>query len=80
MILDKNHEKWDWFVDELNGPNGCDFRRNQDGKETWTCCNDHELSRKILATVEGVDVEKTIEYFEKNGGYCDCEICFNVMC
>lgn len=26
----------------------------------------------------GIDIESTMEFFNSHGGYCDCEILFNV--
>lgn len=56
----------------------CDFRkRRSDGEYTWNCdgkltfteqyCRDHFL-----------DFESTKGYLELMGGWCDCEVLFNV--
>jgi hypothetical protein len=48
----------------------------------WRCEGDqakHPYARAILAKhFPGVDAAASIEYFEAHGGYCDCEVLFNV--
>jgi hypothetical protein len=43
-----------------------------------TCGHDHGEAEKILKEMGNIDVEASIDYFENNGGYCDCEILLNV--
>ncbi len=38
----------------------------------------HRYARQILAQMGGVDVDGSLAFFCENGGYCDCEILFNV--
>jgi hypothetical protein len=45
---------------------------------TSGCQHDHRLAKKILREMGGIDVEASIDYFENNGGYCDCEVLLNV--
>ena len=33
----------------------------------------------MLESIEGADVEKSLEYFESEGGFCDCEVLLNVV-
>ena len=40
---------------------------------------DHSLSHTIdFLNSNNIDVYSVIEWLEKNGGYCDCEILYNV--
>jgi hypothetical protein len=42
------------------------------------CDNTLKQSEQILRAMGGVDVDLTLDYFEDRGGYCDCEVLFNV--
>jgi hypothetical protein len=77
------HPHWAEFIAHLSGPEGCDFRKNDDGSTVWTCDpRDHTrpfcrsimqhmgLSRKAIAA--------SLAYFEEHGSFCDCEVLFNV--
>ncbi len=73
--------QWAEFFDRLEGPEGCDFKEDADGKTTWNCAggNDKTHARAILTAmsldpIHISDVLHEVEYF---GGYCDCEILFN---
>ena len=71
------------FKDTLAGPQGCDFRLNDEGKTIWTCNGKqsqdrHAYSTKIL-TAMGFDVDASLKHFDKCGGYCDCEVLWNVL-
>lgn len=44
----------------------------------WTCQNDHRGARAILGTMEEVNVDASIGYFEGAHAHCDCEILFNL--
>lgn len=37
------------------------------------------LSVRLLRSMDGIDVEKSLAFFRANGGYCDCEVLLNVM-
>jgi len=73
--------QWQEFVRRLEGPKGCNFRLREKGSSAiiWDCSSSHhfELASPILRSM-GFDVEKSIAYFRKHGGFCDCEILFNV--
>ena len=49
-----------------------------DKLKTNGCTNDVELAPKILEEMGDIDIEKTLEYFQNEGGWCDCEILMNV--
>ena len=72
------HPRWQEFHDRLEGPEGCNFHE-VNGKVQWDCIAEKERphSRRILAAM-GVDVEQSLAYFDQHGGYCDCEVLFNV--
>ncbi|MFS8085188.1 MAG: DUF2695 domain-containing protein [Acidobacteriota bacterium] len=74
------HRKWQEFVERLEGVNGCDFKRDEQGKVTWRCMggNDKSLATAIMQSMCDVDILGSLTYFEAHGGYCDCEILFNV--
>jgi hypothetical protein len=77
----QNLVDWDVFFDRLYGPEGCNFRP-EDGENIWNCKREagHPFSRTILARmgVLKADIDKCIKFFEAHGGYCDCEVVFNV--
>ena len=79
-IMRPAHWRWREFIERLEGPEGCDFRKDAAGKIAWRCAGGHDqsLSRAILETMEGIDVEGTLAYFSAHGGHCDCEVVFNV--
>jgi hypothetical protein len=66
-IMDPNHERWDEFVNEML-------------KMVEFCDTTHRTTRSILQKMQGIDVDATLEFFESQGGYCDCEVILNVMC
>ncbi len=70
------------FCELLEGKEGCNFIEKKKGDPnsvTWKCYHDYRFTKKILkAHFKKVNVNKFIEFCKKNGGYCDCEILFNV--
>lgn len=66
-IMSPTNERWEEFVSRL-------------GEVAWKCnaSGERPLARSILEEMENVDIEATMGYFDKHGGYCDCEILFNV--
>ncbi len=77
--MTKDHPRWEEFLDRLVGPEGCNFREDADGKVVQDCCGVYQpLAIRILKKMGGIDIPASIEYFEENGGFCDCEILFNV--
>jgi hypothetical protein len=71
------HRRWDEFIERLCGPEGCNFTET-----SWTCFggNDLRFSRGILARMDLSEraIEVCLAYFADHGGYCDCEVVFNV--
>lgn len=77
-IMTPAHPRWREFADRLGGPEGCNFRSVK-GKFMFDC--DGEPARpkaNALLRDYNVDITATLAYFEENGGFCDCEILFNV--
>jgi hypothetical protein len=79
MIMTPEHPQWSAFMDLLTGPEGCNFRIEENGP-MFTCGGrKRPLARAILKKhFPQVDIEGTIDFFESHGGHCDCEIAFNV--
>jgi len=86
--LTPNHPCWDEFCDRLGGEEGCNFRG---ADSTWSCAGDlgqnrdspervHGFSRAILKKMGLSDqqIAESLAYFRDHGGYCDCEVLFNV--
>lgn len=73
------HPRWREFSERLVGPEGCDFREGDDGP-TWKCGGGTDKSKAtaILREMGGADVDASLAHYEDHGGYCDCEIIFNV--
>jgi hypothetical protein len=71
------------FFDIMHGPDGCDFRQDENGKWTWRCYGgmDQRYARAALESL-GVE-ERWMERFlclcRDLGGHCDCEILLNAM-
>jgi len=82
QMMTPNHPRWEEFCNLLEGPEGCDFREDGDRGPTWHCNGgkDKTFAIKILKQMgfSEEEVEGSCKYFEKHGGYCDCEILFNV--
>ena len=55
------------------------FVRLHDKLVKYGC--DHSLNKteQILMSLPGVDVGGTLDFFMKHGGYCDCEVFYNVF-
>lgn len=73
------HERWEEFVEMLEGPVGCDFKDDEEKGKTWRCAGgkNKDYASVILLGFE-VNVPASLAYFESHGGYCDCEVLFNV--
>ncbi len=85
------HDKWDEFVNRLEGPEGCDFpdfasltedqnAKIKSGEPVWKCAGDHRFTRRILADIgvpEGA-IRKMLNYCTKQRCDCDCEILINI--
>lgn len=72
--------QWDEFLFKLEGPAGCNFRKNKKGETRWNCKGgrDRSFAEKILREMQIEQIEQVLAFCDENGGYCDCEILFNV--
>jgi hypothetical protein len=66
IVLTPDDKQWKHFADTL-------ARQIGDG-----CDDTLDNARRVLSTMEGVDVEETLAFFEAHGGFCDCEVLMNV--
>jgi len=82
-LMSPYHAKWDEFYEKMEGPQGCNFREYQDGGSHFTCDNspDRPIARRILKEMGAtqVEIEQSLGLFAGHGGFCDCEILFNVQ-
>lgn len=85
--LTREHPLWEDFVERLNGPEGCDFRFEGPDDDIsnlrWTCDSQDDslpFSRAIMKDMGFSDdeIDDSLAYFAENGGFCDCEVLFNV--
>lgn len=76
-VMTTRHPRWKEFRERLDGPEGCAFRKDAEGKTVWRCDHTHKHATKILRAM-GCDVPTSLSFFRENGGYCDCEVLFNV--
>jgi hypothetical protein len=80
--------RWGEFTDALS--KAMDWKVT-DGEPTWLCDGDggwrsparlrpyvHRYAKKVMAEMGGIDIPASLEFFKAHGGYCDCEILFNV--
>ena len=56
----------------------CNFHTGDDGRETWTCDNKLTFTKEFIDK-DGSDWNEVKRELEGHGGYCDCEIIFNVV-
>ena len=77
--------RWSEFVQRLEGPEGCNFHETTPGNReslTWDCKSGRDKSHAIeILTAMGAtvgEIAASCEYFSAKGGFCDCEILFNV--
>jgi hypothetical protein len=82
-LMTPKHPRWDEFCERLEGPEGCHFRPRLDQPgSTWTCAGgrDKTFAIQILTAMgfSSEDIAWSLQFFEVHGGFCDCEILFNV--
>ena len=76
-VMTVTHPRWNEFTQTLEGPDGCNCREEA-GQFLWDCSGpERKHARRVLEAM-GMDVEKSLAYFDELGGHCDCEILFNV--
>ena len=82
-IIKPSHPRWRDFFCGLEGPEGCNFVENEPGNPesiTHRCLGGKDKSKAVAIMNEmgGLNIRGSLLYFEKHGGFCDCEILFNV--
>ena len=76
-FLTIDHPKWEEFFAKIVA--SCDFTERKPGNYSWNCDGTHKKTIAILEKhYPWANVHKTLSYFRRNGGNCDCEVCFNV--
>ncbi len=80
-ILTPESPRWEEFADALS--EAMDWNA-----ESWLCDGDgtgksdpklvHRYAKAVMARMGNVDIAGSIEFFRDHGGFCDCEILFNV--
>ena len=87
QLMTPDNPHWEEFIDRLEGPEGCNFQGEYDDEGeviadtvTWACGGGKDKSKAtaILRTMPNIDVTASLAFFEEHGGFCDCEIAFNV--
>jgi hypothetical protein len=78
-VMKPGHPQWRTFCNRLAGPEACDFKGHPTKGFTWKCGggNDRSMATRILEDM-GADVEASLTFFSHHGGFCDCEILFNL--
>jgi hypothetical protein len=79
------HPRWEEFKKRLEGPEACHFRYETPGDSTTFRFNckggtNTDFAEKILADMGATpeEVRGSLKLFAARGGFCDCEILFNV--
>ncbi|MBO0701480.1 MAG: DUF2695 domain-containing protein [Candidatus Dormibacteraeota bacterium] len=76
-LITPGHPRWDEFLERLTGPRALDVRNGG-----WSCTGStaKRHSRRILLAMglSPAAVAANLAFFERHGGYCDCEVWMNV--
>lgn len=73
-LLTPDHQRWSELMNKLN-----EALFTYIGKKLCNKCKgDFRNSIGILRSMGNIDIAKTLNFFRKHGGFCDCEILFNV--
>jgi Protein of unknown function (DUF2695) len=82
-VMTPDHPRWNEFAAALAQK----MEWFHDGR-TWLCDGDgsgasdpakvHRHAKHVLAEMGGIDIPASLAYFGEHGGYCDCEILWNV--
>lgn len=66
--MTREHPRWEEFIERLfSGRN-----------ETW-CEGNFKSARIILLEMGEIDIDESLAYCKRRGGYCDCEILYNIV-
>jgi len=72
-ILTVDSDRWDEFVDLFG-------EATEDDIPVCSGPDNRARTRRVLTEMGGIDIERTLILFAAQGGGCDCEILFNVIC
>jgi Protein of unknown function (DUF2695) len=82
-VLTPESPRWDEFANAL-----FEVTRIPGDPEAWLCDGDgngesnpylvYRYAKKVMTDMGNVDIPGTLAFFQAHGGYCDCEILFNV--
>lgn len=80
-IMTPKHPRWNSFIELMRGPEG--LRSTPDLWAAFTHVCDNTITRPLARNIllkhfAGVDVEESLLFFADYGGFCDCEIVWNV--
>jgi hypothetical protein len=67
-IMFCNHESWGEFAYAMLGI-----------MKSNNCNHTYKATRAVLQKIRGIDVNETLDFFERMGGSCDCEVILNVI-
>ena len=78
-IMTTAHPEWEKFIELLSGPEGLNGRKGKNGEHIDDCKGGLPIATKILKShFPNCGVEESLAFFRANGGYCDCEVMWNV--
>ena len=77
-ILTPKSRRWDEFADALFA-----VTRVPGNPDEWLCDGDagehvYRYAKAVMTKMGNIDIAGTLAFFREHGGYCDCEILFNV--
>jgi Protein of unknown function (DUF2695) len=81
-ILTPQSPRWNEFADALYETLTAGLPKDQ-----WRCDGDgynndpklvHRYAKQVMQDMRCVDIDGSLAYFKDHGGYCDCEILWNV--
>lgn len=59
-VLTPSHTRWEEFIERIN--------------QGVICRGSTQIAREVLATFDGIDVERSLRALAELGGSCDCRI------
>lgn len=74
QILTPSHPRWREFTSTLSDR----LLAEVPAHRTSGCDNTHREAVAVMTVMGDIDIKASLTFFEKYGGYCDCEILFNV--
>jgi hypothetical protein len=77
LVMTPKHSHWAAFYEQLD--TAVHPKPRKDGRQVSKCVHDHRAVRRVLSRGDyKCDPSLSIAYFQANGGYCDCEVLWNV--